>query len=103
MTQVDTNRVNPEQPAEFDDTNLYRVLKAIGVAFVVLAPVALLTLPGLGVVARLWIALLAANLLVWTGVVVVAAYAAISRGVAAAKSAETTADEQPAAALAEAA
>jgi len=100
MTEVNTQPSNPQGTVEFDDTNLYRVLKAIGVAFVVLAPVALLALPGIGVVARLWIAFLSANLLVWTGVVAVAAFAAVSRGVA---TRETETEQAPAPALAEAA
>ncbi|MEM9789218.1 MAG: hypothetical protein AAF842_02315 [Planctomycetota bacterium] len=103
MTEVNTSPANPDA-VEFDDTNLHRVLKAIGVAFVVLVPVALLALPGIGVIARIWIAFLAANLLVWTGVVAVAAVAAINRGLAAARTrqAETT-ESQPTPALAEAA
>ncbi|MEM6331759.1 MAG: hypothetical protein AAF823_00250 [Planctomycetota bacterium] len=104
MTQVDTLPVNEPDAVELDDTNLYRVLKAIGVTFVVLAPVALLAMPGIGVVARIWIAFLAANLLVWTGVVAAAAVHAITRAFAAAQrpQAEPT-EATPAAQLAPAA
>ncbi|MEM0913783.1 MAG: hypothetical protein AAGB29_00845 [Planctomycetota bacterium] len=103
MTQVDTQPANIDDNVELDDTHLLLVLKAIGVAFIVLVPVALLALPGVGILAKLWLAFLGANLLVWTGVVATAAIGAVRRGVAA--SAKPTAEvaEQPAPSLAKAA
>jgi hypothetical protein len=102
MTEVTTQPTSQDHAVEFDDANLYRVLKAIGVAFVVLVPVALLALPGVGIVAKLWIAFLAANLLVWTGVVALAVFAAVTRGVEAVRT-QPQADASPEPALASAA
>ncbi|MEO0683098.1 MAG: hypothetical protein AAF192_22145 [Pseudomonadota bacterium] len=105
MPQVDTLPTNRPEAVEHDDANLYRILKAIGVAFAVLIPVALLALPDVGFVARIWIAFLSANLLVWTGVVAVAVVQAVISGVAAVKAntAEPTPEDAPAAELAPAA
>ncbi len=88
VTKVDAPEEIVETPEViFDDTPLFRTLKVIGAVFVVLAPISVLTLAQVGVLHRLWIAFLAANLLVWTGVVLIAGYQAAARGLATARTA----------------
>lgn len=78
----------------YDDTPLFRTIKVVAAVFVVLAPIAVLAITQMSVLNRLWVAFLASNLLVWTGVVAIAGYQAATRGLAAARGANRTRREE---------
>ncbi|MEM6552023.1 MAG: hypothetical protein AAF750_07840 [Planctomycetota bacterium] len=75
MERIDTlqqetlDRPDTTASAELSDKNLYKMLGVCGLATAVALPISLTTLTAVGVGTRIWIACLAACLVVLTGVV----------------------------------
>ena len=64
----------------YDETVIPRILLAIGVTFVVAVPATIALASAVSIWQQLWMAFLAANLIVWTAVVLIAALRSTSHG-----------------------
>ncbi|MEM1211993.1 MAG: hypothetical protein AAGI68_06800 [Planctomycetota bacterium] len=69
LQQESLDRPAPSASPELSDKNLYRMLGVCGLATAVALPITLTQLTAVGVGSRVWIAFLAACLVVLTGVV----------------------------------